>query len=391
MEVCIVLGATTILEYKKYIEKDAALERRFQPIVVDEPKLEDAIAILRGLRERYEIFHSVRITEDALHAAVHLSHRYIADRKLPDKAIDLIDEAASMLRMQIGSMPLPIDTKERELSQLIVKKEGLSREGTNASKAEMKNLEADIATLNEELSALKQRWDKEKGLLNQVQDFKTQLEQLRFSLEEAQRGADYNKAAEYQYSLIPQMEKAIELAETDLANQHDRLLQEEVDASIIAQIVAKWTGIPVTKMLETEAEKLLQLETELNGRVVGQKNAIIKVSEAIRRARTGLQDPHRPLGVFMFVGPTGVGKTELSKALAYTLFSDETSMIRLDMSEYMERHSVAKLIGSPPGYVGYDEGGQLTEALRRRPYAVVLLDEIEKAHPDVLNILFAII
>lgn len=384
------IGATTLNEYQKYIEKDAALERRFQPVLVQEPSLEDTIAILRGLREKYEIYHGVRITEGALHAAVFLSHRYISDRQLPDKAIDLIDEAASLIKMQIGSRPLPIDTKERELAALIVELEALRRENSPSAKAESGKLEAKIAHLKEELAKLKQQWEGEKELIQTLKQKKDKLERLRFQEEECERRADYNKVAELRYNVIPQLQKEIEETEQSLNKKSHRLLQEEVDEQLIAHIVSKWTGIPVQKMLEGEAEKLLHLESELSKRVVGQEFAITAISDAIRRSRSGLGDPGRPIGAFLFLGPTGVGKTELSKALAEQLFSQEDAIIRLDMSEYMEKHSISKLIGSPPGYVGYDEGGQLTEALRRRPYSVVLFDEIEKAHPDVFNILLQI-
>lgn len=384
------IGATTLNEYKKYIEKDAALERRFQPVLIREPSLEDAIAILRGLRERYEIYHGVRITEGALHAAVFLSHRYIADRQLPDKAIDLVDEAASLIRMQLGSRPLPIDTKERELAGLIVEQEALRRENTLPAKAEAEKLQGKISQMQEELAALRQRWEAEKALLKIVKEKKDTLERLRFQEEEYERKADYNKVAELRYNTIPKLQREIEEAEHSLQEKSNRLLQEEVDEQLIAHIVSKWTGIPVQRMVEGEAEKLLRLEEALSQRVVGQSLAIDAVAEAIRRSRSGLADPSRPVGVFLFLGPTGVGKTELAKALAEQLFDQEEAMIRLDMSEYMEKHSVAKLIGSPPGYVGYEEGGQLTEALRRRPYAVVLFDEIEKAHPDVFNMLLQI-
>ncbi|MCB1110234.1 MAG: AAA family ATPase [Chlamydiia bacterium] len=382
------IGATTLAEYQKYIEKDAALERRFQPVLVTEPSLEDAMTILRGLKEKYENFHGVRITEDALHAAVILSHRYISDRHLPDKAIDLIDEAASMIRMQIGSRPLPIDSKQRELSNLIVKQEALKRE--KSSKPELEKLQKEIAEVKEELNILNERWNREKKSLESLNEKKGKLEQLRFQEEEAERSADFNKVAEIRYSALPALEKEIQREEERLKHQEHRLLQEEVDEKLIAEIVAKWTGIPVNKMLEGEAERLLTLETTLEKRVVGQDLAVSAVSEAIRRSRAGLSDPNRPMGAFLFVGPTGVGKTELCKALAVELFNQEEAMIRLDMSEYMEKHSVAKLIGSPPGYVGYDEGGQLTEAIRRRPYSVILLDEVEKAHTDVFNILLQI-
>lgn len=384
------IGATTLNEYQKYIEKDPALERRFQTILVQEPSVEDTIAILRGLKERYEIFHGVRITEDALTAAATLSHRYITDRRLPDKAIDLIDEAASLIRMQIGSRPLPIDTKERELSSLIIKQEALKRENSPSAKEESQKLEAQIAKIKEELNILKTNWDLEKKEIQTVKEKKNLLEQLRFQEEEAERSLDYNKVAELRYSKIPALEKEIQDTEQKLGKKENRLLQEEVDEPLIAHIVSKWTGIPVQKMLEGEAKKLLHLEKTLEERVVGQDFAIKAVAEAIRRSRAGLQDPLRPIGAFLFLGPTGVGKTELAKALAEQLFNQEEAIIRLDMSEYMEKHSVSKLIGSPPGYVGYEEGGQLTEALRRRPYSVVLLDEVEKAHPDVFNILLQV-
>lgn len=384
------IGATTLSEYQKHIEKDAALERRFQTVMVKEPSPEDAIAILRGLREKYEIYHGVRITEGALHAAVFLSTRYISDRFLPDKAIDLIDEAASLIRMQIGSRPLPIDLKERELSSLIVKQEGLRREESPSALKEADELEREISNIKEELARLRQRWDKEKELIHSLKKKKDRLDQLRFQEEELERAADYNRVAEIRYSLIPKVEQELREEQERLDAMGERLLREEVDEQLIAEVVSKWTGIPVSKMLSGEAERLLGLEKSLHKRVIGQDFAIEAVSEAIRCSRTGLHDPRRPIGVFLFIGPTGVGKTELAKALAEQLFDQEEAMIRLDMSEYMEKHSVAKLIGSPPGYIGYEEGGQLTEALRRRPYAVVLLDEIEKAHHDLFNILLQI-
>jgi len=379
------IGATTLKEYQKYIEKDAALERRFQPILVQEPALEDAISILRGLKERYENFHGVRITEDALHASVMLSHRYITDRQLPDKAIDLIDEAASLIRMQIGSLPLPIDTCEREVSTLIVKQEALKRE-----KGDTTNLQKEIEEKKKVLNELKSRWEEEKKLITIVKEKKNELEQLRHEEENAERSASYEQVAEIRYNLLPKMEQEIKEAEEKIAALPSRLLQEEVDETLIAQIVAKWTGIPLQKMLEQEADRLLLLEEKLGKRVIGQSKAIGAVSDAIRRSRSGLNDPKRPLGAFLFLGPTGVGKTELAKALAEELFDDEDALVRIDMSEYMEKHSVAKLIGAPPGYVGHDDGGQLTEVLRRRPYSVVLLDEVEKAHPDVYNILLQV-
>ena len=379
------IGATTLNEYQKYIEKDAALERRFQPVQVPEPTLTDAVTILRGLKERYEIYHGVRITEGAIHAAVRLSSRYIPDRRLPDKAIDLIDEAASLIRMQIGSLPLPIDKKERELAALLVKQEALKKEGGQDLEAEK-----EIANLKETLAKMRSKWKKEKDLIQTLKEKKDALEKLNFQEEEAERKVDYNKVAELRYAVIPAMQKAIEEAQKGLQDLQERLLKEEVDEPLIAQIVAKWTGIPVERMLEKESAKILRLEEHLEERVIGQPLAVRAISQAIRRSRASLSDPNRPVGVFLFLGPTGVGKTELVKALSVQLFEKEDAIIRLDMSEYMEKHSVARLIGSPPGYVGYEEGGQLTEALRRKPYSVVLFDELEKAHHDVFNILLQI-
>ncbi|PIS01208.1 MAG: type VI secretion system ATPase TssH [Chlamydiae bacterium CG10_big_fil_rev_8_21_14_0_10_35_9] len=384
------IGATTVNEFKKYIEKDPALERRFQKILVEEPNLEDAISILRGLREKYEIFHGVQITEDALHAAVFLSHRYIADRKLPDKAIDLIDEAASLIKMQLGSLPLPIDQKERELNTLIINQEALKREGSKASEQDIKTLEKEIQKTREELSVLKSKWNEEKKIIQKLKDRKNTLENLRFQEEEAERLSDFNKVAEIRYSKIPQVQEELKKAQQELDKLDVRILQEEVSEDLIAAVVSKWTKIPVEKMLQKEAAKLLELDKRLQSKVIGQDKAILAVSDAIRRSRSGLNDPAKPVGVFLFVGPTGVGKTELVKALSSELFDREDAIIRIDMSEYMEKHSVAKLIGSPPGYVGYDEGGQLTESLRKSPYTIVLLDEIEKAHSDVFNILLQI-
>ncbi len=384
------IGATTLSEYQKYIEKDAALERRFQTVLVQEPSLEDAISILRGLKERYEIYHGVHIKEEALHAAVLLSYRYIPDRRLPDKAIDLIDEAASVIRLQMGSLPLPIEIKEKELGQCIIKQESLRKDDSETATAEVAKLKLQMTKLQEELSILKEKWNQERKWLEIIKEKKNKIEQLKFKEEEAERAFDYNKVAEIRYSTIPKETKELEEATSALEKLPGRLLQEEVDRNLIAQIVAKWTGIPVQKMLEGEAEKLLHLEETLSNRVIGQQIAIEAVSEAVRRSRAGLSDPLRPVAVFLFVGPTGVGKTELAKALAAQLFDQEEAMIRIDMSEYMEKHSVSKLIGSPPGYVGYEEGGQLTEAIRRKPYSVVLLDEVEKAHHDVFNILLQI-
>lgn len=384
------IAATTLNEYRKHIEKDAALERRFQPVIVQEPSEAEAIAILRGLKERYEIFHGVHITEEAIRAAVTLSQRYIADRFLPDKAIDLMDEAASEIRMQIGSRPLPIEQLEREISNLIVEQQSLKRDQSPTARAEVAKLEASIASKQETLNALKQQWEQERALIQKLKDDKKRFEQMRFEEEEAERKADYDRVAQLRYKDIPELQKNLQTQEKQLRDLPHRLLREEVDEGLIAQIVSKWTGIPVQRMLEDEAEKLLRLESEIHKRVIGQDLAVKSVCEAIRRSRTGLSDPLRPVGVFLFLGPTGVGKTELAKALAEQLFDQESALIRLDMSEYMEKHSVARLIGAPPGYVGYEEGGQLTEALRRRPYAVVLLDEIEKAHHDVFNVLLQI-
>lgn len=382
------IGATTLAEYQKYIEKDPALERRFQPVLVQEPSQEDAMSILRGLKERYENFHDgIHITEGALRTAVVLSARYITDRFLPDKAIDLIDEAASMVRLQMSSLPLPIEIKKKELSSLQVRQADLKNKG---SAKETDKLNQEIVSLKEELRALEIQWELEKKDLDAIKEKKNLLETLAFQADEAERVADYERAAKLRYGTMLTVEKELLAAQKELNNRPDRLLQDEVNESLIAQIVSKWTGVPVTKMLAKEAERLLNLELALGARVIGQPIAITAVSEAIRRSRSGLGDPARPMGVFLFVGPTGVGKTELAKTLAEQLFNQEDAMIRLDMSEYMEKHSVAKLIGSPPGYIGYEEGGQLTEALRRRPYAVVLFDEIEKAHPEVFNILLQI-
>ena len=384
------IGATTLNEYQKHIEKDAALERRFQPIIIKEPTVEEAISILRGLKERYEIFHGVHITEGAIHEAVFLSSRYISDRFLPDKAIDLIDEAASLIRMQIGSRPLLYDQKERELSSLIVEKEAKLQEVTSGPRPDLQKLDAKITEKQGELNLLKAEWEEEKKLLQDVKNKKNQLEEMRFHEEELERRSEYQKVAELRYSAIPAIEEEIKKTEKALKERPNRLLQEEVDENLIALVVSKWTGIPVQKMMEKEAHKLLLLEENLGKRVIGQQFAIKAVSESIQRSRTGLADPNRPSGVFLFLGPTGVGKTELARTLAEQLFDNEDALIRIDMSEYMEKHTVSKLIGSPPGYVGYEEGGQLTEAIRRKPYSIVLLDEIEKAHPDVFNILLQV-
>lgn len=384
------IGATTLMEYKKYIEPDAALERRFQPVLVQEPSSEDALAILRGIRERYEIYHGVRITEGALQASVSLSTRYIADRFLPDKAIDLIDEAASLVRMQLGSRPLPIDAEERLLSSLMIKKEGLQKDDTPLALDELRRLENQIAEVRGKLISLKSLWEREKELLDGVKAKKNELERLRFEEEEAERAADYNKVAELRYSRIPKVAQQLDRALKELHDLPQRLLQEEVDEESIASVVAKWTGIPIQTMAQKEAQRFLEMEGELADRVVGQSGAIHAISDAVRRSKSGLGDPNQPIGVFLFVGPTGVGKTELARAIAQLLFHSQEAMIRLDMSEYMEKHSISRMIGSPPGYIGFEEGGQLSEALRRKPYAVVLFDEMEKAHSEVSNLLLQI-
>ncbi|MBO9347633.1 ATP-dependent chaperone ClpB [Chloroflexus sp. MS-CIW-1] len=384
------VGATTLDEYRKHIEKDAALERRFQPVMVDPPSVEDTISILRGLKERYETHHGVRITDGALIAAAMLSDRYISDRFLPDKAIDLIDEAAARLRMEITSDPQELDDLKRRIMQLEIEREALRKEKDQASRERLEKLEQELANLREQRSALEAQIQRERQELERIQQIKEKIEQTRAAIEQAQRQYDYNKAAELQYGTLVGLERELQAAEAQLGNQ-SRLLRQEVTETDIAEIVSKWTGIPVTKLLEGELEKLVHMEERLHQRVVGQDEAVTAVSNAIRRARAGLQDPNRPLGSFLFLGPTGVGKTELARALAEFLFDDEQAMIRIDMSEYMEKHSVARLIGAPPGYVGYDEGGQLTEAVRRKPYSVVLFDEIEKAHPDVFNVLLQVL
>ena len=388
------IGATTLSEYRKYIEKDAALERRFQPVLVGEPTVEETIAILRGLKERYEVHHGVRITDAALVAAAQLSHRYITDRFLPDKAIDLIDEAASRLRIEIDSLPTEIDQKERELLKLEIEKRALAKEQDPQARERLAQVEAAAAELAEQIAAMKASWQREKELIGRIRALKERLEQLREAAERAEREGDLERAAQLRYGEIPQAQRELTQASDQLkAHQqaHGTFLAEEVTEEAVAEVVARWTGIPVAKLLESEKSKLLSMEERLRQRVVGQDEAIRAVSEAVRRARAGLADPNRPVGSFLFLGPTGVGKTELARALAEFLFDDERAMIRLDMSEYMEKHSVARMIGAPPGYVGHEEGGQLTEAVRRRPYSVVLLDEIEKAHPDVFNVLLQIL
>ncbi len=387
------IGATTLDEYRKHIEKDAALERRFQPVLVDEPSEEDAISILRGLKEKYEVHHGVRITDSAIVAAVQLSIRYITDRFLPDKAIDLIDEAASKLRIEIDSMPEELDSLERKIKQLEIEREALKREKDEASAKRLNELELELSELNDEKTKLKMHWELEKEKIQKIRSMKSEIENLKLEAERYERDGNFGKVAEIRYGRIVELEKKLKEETQKLAEiQKDKkMLKEEVDAEDIAEIVSKWTGIPVSKMLESERNKLLKLEEELHKRVVGQDDAVIAVANAIRRARSGLQDVNRPIGSFIFLGTTGVGKTELARALAEILFDDEHAMIRIDMSEYMEKFSVSRLIGAPPGYVGYEEGGQLTEAVRRRPYSVVLLDEIEKAHPDVFNILLQVL
>jgi ATP-dependent Clp protease ATP-binding subunit ClpB len=400
------IGATTLNEYRKYIEKDAALERRFQIVYVGEPNVEDTIAILRGLRERYETHHKVRIKDSAIVAAAELSHRYISDRFLPDKAIDLVDEAAAALAIQIGSVPVEIDDLERRATSLEIEKAALSREDDPNSRERLTAVERELAEVQETASGLRARWQKERGAIGEIASLKEKLEALRFEATDATRKGDLQRAAELQYGEIPRLERELTqlTAEQDglvaaekaaglngKSNAGSRMLKEEVDEEDIAKIVSKWTGIPISKMLEGEVQKLTQMETRLRERVIGQDEALVAVANAIRRSRAGLSDPKRPIGSFIFLGPTGVGKTETARALAEFLFDDEQAMVRLDMSEYMEKHAVSRLIGAPPGYVGFDEGGQLTEAVRRRPYAVVLFDEIEKAHPDVFNVLLQVL
>ncbi len=383
------VGATTLDEYRKHIEKDAALARRFQPVFVDEPTVEDTISILRGLKEKYELHHGVRITDSALVSAAMLSHRYISDRFLPDKAIDLVDEAASRLRMQVDSKPEELDAIDRDLMQMKIEREALKKENYAASKDRLQKLEKSIAELEEKSNALTTRWQAEKQKLGSAQKIKEELEARRAELDQAQRKGDYARAGELRYSVLPELEK--QLGEVEGRDAQTALVEEAVTPDQIAQVVSRWTGVPVDRMLEGEREKLLQMETALAKRVIGQSEAVRAVATAVRRARAGLQDPNRPMGSFMFLGPTGVGKTELTKALAQFLFDDESALLRIDMSEFMEKHSVSRLIGAPPGYVGFEEGGSLTEAVRRRPYQVVLFDEIEKAHPDVFNVLLQVL
>ena len=385
------IGATTLDEYKKHVEKDAALARRFQPIFVNEPSVEDTISILRGLKDKYEAHHGVRITDGAIVAAATLSHRYITDRFLPDKAIDLIDEAAARLRMQVDSKPEELDNLDREIVRLKIEQEALKKEDDPGSRSRLNGLETELVALEKQSADLTARWKSEKEKLNSAAELQKQLDKAKNDLAEAVRPGrgDYQRAGELQYSVIPELER--KLKDVEAASGRGVLTEEAVTANHIAQVVSRWTGIPVDRMLEGEKEKLLRMEEQIGKRVVGQADAVRAVSTAVRRARAGLQDPNRPIGSFMFLGPTGVGKTELTKALAEFLFDDENALLRIDMSEYMEKHSVARLIGAPPGYVGYEEGGALTEAVRRRPYQVVLFDEIEKAHPDVFNVLLQVL
>jgi len=388
-----VVGATTLDEYRKYVEKDAALERRFQPVYVGEPTVDNTIAILRGLKERYEAHHGVRITDGAVVAAATLSHRYIGDRFLPDKAIDLLDEAASRLRIEIDSMPQEIDEVERRITQLEIERQALQKETDPGARERRQNLERELAELRERAGAMKAQWQQEKEVLGGVGKVKQEIDELRTQAEQATRQGDLGRAAEISYGRIPELERQLKEAEQRLASSDGRpqFLKEEVTEEDIADVVARWTGIPVTRMMESERERLTKLDEELGRRVIGQLEAVQAVANAVRRSRAGLQDPNRPIGSFIFLGPTGVGKTETARALAEFLFDDEHAMVRIDMSEYMEKHAVARLIGAPPGYVGFEEGGQLTEAVRRRPYSVILFDEIEKAHPDVFNILLQIL
>ncbi|MGB4261203.1 MAG: AAA family ATPase, partial [Candidatus Cloacimonas acidaminovorans] len=386
------IGATTLTEYRKHIEKDPALERRFQPVLVTEPSVEDTISILRGIREKYEVHHGVQISDNALVAAAQLSERYIADRFLPDKAIDLIDEACALLRMEIDSLPVELDESERRLRQLEIERLSLAKEKDPLSQERLEKIKEEIAQLNEENKALRLRWEKEKQVLEQIRTLKTEIDTLKGEADKAERAGNYEKTAQLRYGTIAAKEKELQkLLQDEAMTKKDRLLKEIVDEEVVAEVVSKWTGIPVSKLAESEMQKLIELENVLAQRVVGQEEGIKALANAIRRSRSGLSDENRPIGSFIFLGPTGVGKTELAKTLASYLFDTEKALIRLDMSEFMEKHSVARLIGAPPGYVGYEEGGYLTEAVRRRPYSVLLLDEIEKAHPDVFNVLLQIL
>ena len=388
-----VIGATTLDEYRKHIEKDAALERRFQPVVVDQPSVEDTISILRGLRERYEVHHGVRIKDSALVAAARLSHRYIGDRFLPDKAIDLIDESAARLRTEIDSMPAEMDEMSRKVLQLEIEREALKKETDTGSQTRLANLEQELASKQETLADLKTRWDAEKSSVGKLQELRQSMEGVKQDIEQAERQYDLNKVAELRYGALPRLEKEMREEEDRLSNKNEesRLLKEEVDEEDIAEVVSRWTGIPLNRLMQGEVEKLLHLDEHLHQRVIGQHEAVRAVADAVLRARSGIKDPNRPIGSFLFIGPTGVGKTELARALAHTLFDDESNLVRIDMSEYMEKHTVARLIGAPPGYIGFEEGGQLTEAVRRKPFSVILFDEVEKAHHDVFNVLLQVL
>jgi ATP-dependent Clp protease ATP-binding subunit ClpB len=387
------IGATTLDEYRKHIEKDAALERRFQPVMVDQPTVEDTISILRGLKERYEVHHGIRIKDSALVAAARLSHRYIGDRFLPDKAIDLVDEAGARLRTEIDSMPAEMDEISRKVLQLEIEREALKKETDPGSQTRLAGLEKELAEKQQRLNELKIRWEAEKASVGKLHQLRQEIEEVKQQIERAERDYDLNRVAELRYGTLPRLEKDMREEEGRLANKQEgsRLLKEEVDEDDIAEVVSRWTGIPVSRLLQGEVEKLLHLDEWLHKRVIGQDEAVKAVAEAVLRARSGIKDPNRPIGSFLFLGPTGVGKTELARSLAHTLFDDESNLVRIDMSEYMERHTVARLIGAPPGYVGYEEGGQLTEAVRRKPFSVILFDEIEKAHHDVFNVLLQVL
>ncbi|MDD6157287.1 MAG: ATP-dependent chaperone ClpB [Lachnospiraceae bacterium] len=385
------IGATTLDEYREYIEKDAALERRFQPVMVDEPTVEDTISILRGLKERYEVFHGVKITDSALVSAAVLSNRYISDRFLPDKAIDLVDEACALIKTELDSMPTELDELNRRVMQMEIEETALKKETDRLSQERLANLQKELAELKDELNARKAQWDNEKGAVDKVSKLRESIEQTKADIKLAQQSYDLEKAAELQYGKLPQMEKELQVEEENLKNRDLSLVHENVSEEEIARIISRWTGIPVAKLTESERNKTLHLDEELHRRVIGQDDGVTRVTEAIIRSKAGIKDPTKPIGSFLFLGPTGVGKTELAKALAASLFDDESNMVRLDMSEYMEKYSVSRLIGAPPGYVGYDEGGQLTEAVRRKPYSVVLFDEVEKAHPDVFNVLLQVL
>jgi len=385
------IGATTLNEYRQYVEKDAALERRFQPVMVEEPSVEDTISILRGLKERYEVFHGVKITDGALVSAAMLSSRYISDRFLPDKAIDLVDEACALIKTELDSMPTELDDMQRRIMQMEIEEAALKKENDRLSQDRLGDLQLELAELRDSFALSKARWDNEKASVEKVHKLREALEELNNEIEVAERGYDLNKAAELKYGRLPELQKQLAAEEERLKIEENMLVHENVSEEEIAKIVSRWTGIPITKLTEGERSKTLHLSTELHKRVVGQEEGVDKVSDAILRSKAGIKDPTKPIGSFLFLGPTGVGKTELAKALAESLFDNEHNMVRIDMSEYMEKHSVARLIGAPPGYVGYDEGGQLTEAIRRKPYAVILFDEVEKAHPDVFNVLLQVL